>query len=39
MTPNKNIPHPEKQKIKQHPQWAPYSFDFLELKIDQAEED
>ena len=39
MTPNKAVPHHEKSKVKQHPLWQPYSFDFLELNLDKQEEE
>lgn len=39
MTPSIECITIEKQKIKVHPNWQPYAFEALELKLDPAEEE
>ena len=39
MTPSIECITIEKQKIKVHPNWQPYAFEALELKLDTAEEE
>jgi hypothetical protein len=38
MTPNKDMPSMEKQKIKAHPNWQPYAFDCVECSISPEKE-